>query len=302
MKSFLGILFALVLVGAGCAAPKFNQKVSGDELQSNAEELSIDAGSEIVIRGTLLGFGGKISEEFGTDKGRRVVTVKSYTPGGAVELDWKVKTRVETGESIEARETYLEENASIQEDAPDPPAPEYVDIDLAGSIATISLADAQTVYLPAYWPEGDIGAVKDNSLIWLSKKQYEELINERTSTLKLEVFENTLGVLELADKFRDAVDRLKREQERTSRIKDVYKLTAQPEWGTARIDVNGETKQVRTIQASNWFGNYVILANADNPLILKVTLNPFSFGALGLISPANVLDAFLGYEVVEITQ
>lgn len=299
--SKLSLLFlSLVLVGAGCTVPQFAGQATPEERAENAEALQIKSGSELVVRGTVLGFGGSISEDLGSDIGRRDITIDSYTPGESVDLDWTLRVRRETEASQTAREQYNEDVEGIQDDAPEPPQREYEEVDVTGSLASNALDDAEVVFLPAYWQEGDQGSLDGNSILWLSTKQYEELTEDRESTLSIGLFEDVLKPLELADNVSNALNRLKGEAEEASRYKDIYKLTAQPEFSSTRVTVDGERQQVRTIQATNWFGTYTILANPENPLILKVTLNPLSFGTLSLLSPTKVLDAFLGYEVVEV--
>lgn len=252
------------------------------------------------MRGTVLGFGGGVSEDLGSDVGRRTVTIESYTPGASADLSWTLRVRRETEASAQARETYSEEVQGISDDALEPPQRTYEEVDVTGSLATTALADAGTIYLPAYWSEGNRGVVSDNSLLWLSREKYDELVETRVSSLSVGLFDNVLRPLEIADNISNALNRLKGEAEEVSRYKDLYKLEASPEFGSARVMVNGERQQVRTIQASNWFGAYSILANRDNPLILKVTLNPLSLGAISIVSPLGILESFLGYEVVEI--
>jgi len=290
----------LVFAGAGCTAPSLPLQTTPEERAINAEALDVTSGSRLIVRGTVLGFGGSVAEDLGSDVGRRAVTIKSYTPGSSADLLWSLHVRRETAESIEARNQYNATVRGISDEAPTPPQREYENTDVTGSLATASLNNAESIYLPAYWREGDQGVVEGSSLLWLSTKQYNELIESRESSLSIGLFDDVLKPLELADNVTNALDRLRGQAEEASRYKDIYKLEAQPEFGSARITVNGERKQLRTIQANNWFGTFSILANRDNPLVLKVTLNPLSFGTLSLISPTKILDAFLGYEVVEV--
>ena len=298
-KLALGLL-TLTLIGAGCQVPQLPRQTSAEERGANAEALNLSSGSELVIRGTVLGFGGGISEDLGSNVGRRMVTVEAYAPGSSADLSWTLRVRRETETSIQAREQYNEEVQGISDDAPEPPQREYEEVDVMGSLATNSLEVAKTIYLPAYWGEGDRGVIEDNSILWLSREKYDELVETRVSSLSVGLFDNVLRPLELADNISNALNRLKGEAEEVSRYKDLYKLEASPEFGSAGVTVSGERKEVRTIQASNWFGAYSILANRDNPLILKVTLNPLSLGAISIISPLGILESFLGYEVVEI--
>lgn len=299
MKTFI-VLGAILLVGAGCQAPEWPRQTSAEERAANAEALDLSSGSELVIRGTVLGFGGGVSEDLGSDVGRRTVTVESYTPSSSADLSWTLRVRRETEASQQAREEYNDAVQGITDDAPEPPQREYEEVDVTGSLATSSLIDAETIYLPAYWGEGDRGIIADNSILWLSAEKYDELVETRESSLSVGLFDDVLRPLELADNVTNALNRLRGQAEEVSRYKDLYKLEAKPEFGSARVTVNGERQQVKTIQASNWFGTYTILANRDNPLVLKIVLNPLSLGAVSIFSPLGILESFLGYEVVEV--
>ena len=65
--------------------------------------------------------------------------------------------------------------------------------------------------------------------------------------------------------------------------------------------IDGAAVEVRTIEAHNWFGRYTILDDPENPLVLKVTFNPLSSGALDVFSPTGLLKTVMGYQVVEIS-
>jgi hypothetical protein len=296
-KSIIILSAVFILAGVGCNLPG---QVSPEERAENAEALDLRGGSSFVLRGTLMGFGGAVSEEIGSDVGRRTIVVESYSAGQSADLSYTLRVRRETEASKLARENYNASLDGIADTAPPVPQREYEEVDIAGSLATNSLDNATSIFLPAYWSEGDSGIVDDNSLLWLSTAQYDELVSVRESSLSIGLFDGALRALELADNVSNAINRLQGEAEQASRYKDIYKLEAQPEFGKARMVVGGKAQWVRTIQATNWFGTYTILANRDNPLILKVTLNPLSFGTLSLISPTKILDAFLGYEIVEV--
>lgn len=293
--------FLLLTLGVGCTAPSWPKSSTPEERAINAEALRLTSGSKLIVRGTVLGLGGSVAEDLGSDVGRRTVTIDAYRPSQSVDLSWTLHLRRETEASRSAREIYDAEVKGISDNPPPAPKRAFEEVDLSGAMASTSLQDATTIALPAYWVEGDAGIVEDSSLLWLSLKQYDELIDARTSTLSIGLFDDVTHSLELADDVTNALSRLRGQAEEASRYKDIYKLEAMPEFGSTRLVVNGEKKEVRTIQASNWFGTYTILANRDNPLIVKVTLNPLSFGALSLLSPTKILDAFLGYEIVEVT-
>ncbi len=81
-------------------------------------------------------------------------------------------------------------------------------------------------------------------------------------------------------------------------FKDLTELYADEELIEWRLKVNGEEKKVSAIRARNWFGEVIVLNNRQNPMILKVTLNPLAAGmdaASG--NGESVMSRLFGYEV-----
>ncbi|MEK7459390.1 MAG: hypothetical protein AAB663_03220, partial [Patescibacteria group bacterium] len=81
---------------------------------------------------------------------------------------------------------------------------------------------------------------------------------------------------------------------------DITKLTADPDWGDYTLTLNGTQSVVKTVTASSLFADYTILANAENPLILKVGVKPLSLG-LGMLSTLSAINSLAGYHVTAIT-
>ncbi|MFA6131623.1 MAG: hypothetical protein WC702_00950 [Patescibacteria group bacterium] len=284
---------ALLLVGAGCSSPP----TTALEAQAASEAVALSAGSSLIIKQTVFGLGGVFAETVaGNNLAEYQVSIYSFSPADLVAFTWTSTSEQETEASLTARMTYEATNHPIG-DSSTAPTPVYETVTKTGSFDSTALNNAVNVLLPAYWAEGE-QSFEDNSIIWLSKQQYDGLVNTKTATLSLGLFDEKISsLLEMSDKVQGALNALQQKAETASQSEDIYKLTAKDSWQTYSLTIDGKEQTVQTIEASNWFGSYVILANPENPLILKATLNPFALGSFDLSSP---LSSFLGYEVTEI--
>lgn len=286
----IGLLF--LFIGAGCA-----QVATETETKDAAEGVDLSAGSALIIYQTVFGLGGVFAETVAGDNlAEYQVSINSFVPSDSVSFAWSSQAEQETAASIAAREAYEAADHPVGDTAIAPTAV-YETINKTGSYTSSALDNTTNVLLPAYWSEGE-QILEDNSIVWLSKEQYDNLINTKTAALSLGLFDEKISsLLEISDKARNALDTLQQKAAAASQSEDIYKLTAGDDWKTFSLTIDGAEKTVRTIEASNWFGSYVILANPENPLILKATLNPFALGSFDLSSPFS---SFLGYEVTEI--
>ena len=182
-------LLLVVLFGFGCTGVA----VSDLTPEQAAASLDLAIGSEIVLRPTVLGLGGKIVDLFGGDADERSIAITEWTPGSSVSLTWSITTETETAASIAAREAYESEygQTAVGEEVPDAPEPEVEETIQSGSRRSESLANATTLELPELWNEGDAGTA-EASLIWIGKAQYDELVSTRSTTLSLGLFDESL--------------------------------------------------------------------------------------------------------------
>lgn len=288
---FVGLLFCLS--GFGC-----NSQVTDSESKDAAEAINFQIGSTFTIKQTVFGLGGVFAETVAGDNlAEYKIALNLFVPANSASFTWTSETQQETAASVAAREIFNSTTHPVG-DTSTAPEPIYETNNKIGNYTSTGLDNATNVLLPAYWPEGE-QIFEDNSFVWLSKEQYDNLLNTKTATLSLGLFDEKISsLLEISDKVRGALDALQQKAATASQSEDIYKLTAEADWKTYSLMIDGAEKTVRTIEASNWFGSYVILANPDNPLILKATLNPFALGSFDLSSP---LSSFLGYEVTEVT-
>lgn len=306
--AFVISLVSLLFAGAGCVATN----VSSQTPEQATASLAFSVGHEIVVQPTVLGLGGKVVGWFGADEEERLVVINEWVAGEKVSLSWSIATQVETVESSAAREAHRQQYATspVGTDIPEEPEPVYEERVVAGTVASESLALADTLGLPESWPEGE-GGVSTSSLIWLSRTHYDELVSTRSTVVSLGLFdEKFMRVEDATNRLTSIVDKLsglldpilgtQEPTESTSDTESLLMLKADPQWGEYTLLVDGVQTKVRVVEAKNAFASYKILANADNPLILEIQLTPLSQGNLELLSSDGFAEGFGGYEVTEI--
>ena len=309
-KQIAIILTSVLLGGSGCVAAP----VSDLSPEQATSLLALSVGSEIVVQPTVLGVGGSMIGWLGVDKEERRITLNKWISGEKADLSWTITTQVETAQSITARQAYDRQYASspVGVEIPDEPEPVYEQNIVRGSIGSESMADAGTLMLPEAWPEGD-GGISSTSLIWLARSQYDELVNTRSTTVSLGLFDASLlraenatsqlvSVVDAVSGLLDPILGVKEStpEKTTDDHASLLKLVADPEWGDYTLLVDGVKTKVRVVQAKNAFARYRILGNPDNPLILEIQLTPLSQGHLNLLSSEGFAEGFGGYEVTEI--
>jgi len=282
-----------------------------------ALSLVFDGGEVVVLRPTVLGVGGLLVEWVGDGALETVVTIDSYVPAGEATVVWMQSENVETPSSVEARRLYddLYGQPGIGEDVPARPDKEYETVEYSGSLLIAGLLDAREILLPSVW---DLEIEKTStSGIWLSKEQYQELVSTRATTFSLGLFDQSLADAQAVtskvggymEKISGLIDTIEKTVEEgvmpdtllpgvmESEDEPVNRIESRSDWGSYDLLIdNGKRLRVRTIEASNAFGSYTILANPDNPLVLEVTLTPLSQGASSL-SVSGLAQGFGGYEV-----
>jgi hypothetical protein len=295
-------MMVLVFVGGGCVG-EGPVEVSGGDAKANAESLDLTTGSEIYLHETVFGIGGKIVDWLGGESESREIKINSFVPGGSVALGWRLETKVETEASKKVRGEYDEKykESPIGEIVPKKPEAVFKALVKKGNLSTSALDFGEQILLPAYWQDGEVQAVNASTLIWISKKQYNELVNTKKTVLSLGLFDDSLATAAgFTDNVKNLLNKLKQDSEEARDREDILSVAANEQWGSYKLKVDGKMTTVRTIEAQNWFGRYTILANPNNPLILEIVLSPASRGSFNIFTRAKLLEAFLGYEVTEI--
>lgn len=286
----LGLLFA---VGTGCTLPSELAWLGGAENLASAE-VDLANGSVIVLHASSANPLERLKKV-----PDREITVTDWTAGERASIEWFETYDRETAESIAAR-TAAEHATGVGE-TPNIPDAVYETISLAGTLATASLATGDRIRLPSDWPEGVVEARDGHTLIWLSKKQYDELASTRHTQLSLGAID--AGLSRVADGIqtvKDLIGTVTGDNSAAAVQPAITEIEADVEWGTYALSWNGADVRVQTIRAENQFARYTILANPDNPLILAVELKPWAFSteALGILGADLNLD---GYEITKMS-
>jgi hypothetical protein len=207
----VGVGLALVLLGAGCAT-------------SAPVDVSLAAGDEIVIRQTVYGIGGKLTELVGVAQ------------------------------------------------------------------------DERTVVVPEAWPDVT-SAYGQDTFVFLPKSKYAELVANGKTELSLGLFDESLSdALTWTERVNTLLSLVGEQPAELPSGDDVLTVSVTEAQATDWVRLNGELVQVKTIEAANWFASYKILADADSPLILSLTLKPAARAEF------SALSSFAGFEVGEINQ
>ncbi len=299
IKQFPFVVFVITLLGTGCVSVD-TQVLSPQEA---AMSLSLSVGSEIVLRETVLGLGGKFVTFFKQEEADRTLIVDEWIVNERAKLHWLRELKEETDASKVATKDYYAKFAAapIGTELPDPPKPVYEVTTQTGILATQALADSVSALLPIFWSETQTDG-EGSTLIWLSKKQYDELIQTRRTSVNLGLFDDSVSyAVGLTDQVKYFIDRIKGSKEAPEE-KSVLEINAEIDWTNYTLSVDGAPTVVRAIHAQNAFARYTILANPENPLILELMLSPAARGSLNVFSRQALGDAFWGFEVVSVTR
>ncbi|HCC83852.1 TPA: hypothetical protein DEP96_03305 [Candidatus Uhrbacteria bacterium] len=283
---------SIITMGSGCLP--WQQEPVDD---TTAVVAKLHAGSTLTIAQNWFG----VSTPQDPVYGQRNVTIDKWTAGESAKLSWTLKSREETAESVAARAAAANVPVGQIAKIPDPV---YIDVDTTGSVKTDGLGNAERILLPAYWPAQDYDVTGDqNSVLWLSRAQYDELTTTRTSHIALGLFDSTLEKLQnFSSNVTAALAKLegKVASNAAATNSDITKLSADENWSNYTLNINGTSTVVRAVTANSDLANYVILANPENPLILKVSIKPLSLG-FTMLSTLSLVKSLAGYTITSIT-
>jgi len=317
---FMAMVF-LATLGMGCdfsslpyASRIFPTATStidfGADSLSAARAVQFLPGDTFEIRQTVLGFGSFIPDLLGNKDGVRFVTISRFAPMNFANLDWKVESKQESAYSVKARELYerqLEENPQgIGEGVKAPPIPQMEDVTVSGTVMNINLKTPHSTYLPVYWGAGLNDLMNEKSGIWLTEDAFNELVRTRRTILNLGVFDSDANqAAKNVSELKTALDKLRKQADEDGKFKDLTLLEAESDFVDYVLKINGRRVTVSAIKAKNWFGEVIVLNNPQNPLILKVTMNPISSSASDALGGSfSFVDKFYGYEIsnIELTR
>jgi hypothetical protein len=271
------LILATAVAGAGCNGPMFrsDQELTGPTVSSFAgltpqeatARINLVPGSVIFMRHIFAGFGDALSTKIIAQNQAVTSTIvlDRFAPNEIANLTWK--TTAVTGAKNEASQT------------------------LTGNLEGLDLKETYNLYLPAYWPEKEHAPSLGSSGIWLSKEVFEGLARNRVASLRLELFDPLTQGRAASSDFKPLLDKLSAEVTKIENRVDIYRLDGEAGVTEWPLRVNGEDIKVEVIKAHLWFGDLVVLNHAQNPMVLKFSLN-------NLADPA--LKSLLDYEIFEL--
>jgi hypothetical protein len=190
-------------------------------------------------------------------------------------------------------------NVTVKEAGTDRRTIAWNDASASGTLTVSPYADAETMILPAFWQTGAITA-SHNGGLWLSRSAYDALSAGKEVEWRIGVADDALGTLSTALKTFNSLS-----------AQFFGSATAGPELspftikktGTAEafpLMLDGQLTLLRTLEASSWFADFVILDNPDDPLILKVSVHPAAAPALKALQSEHLRSDELGYEITSL--
>lgn len=291
---FVLVIGGLFFSGVGCVRPVATEMPTQPEPSANtigdvsakeaAGRIVFSAGDSFEVRQTFFGFGSFLPDITGSTKGVRYVTVTRFAPKETAAVKWMTVEEHESDESKKARvaydETVSKRTYAIGEKMPVPPEPQIEKQTTEGSVTDINLANAHALFPPVYWSPGDVIVKNEKSAIWLSDDTFQELVQTRQTVLNFGVLDETANkISKNIGQLRAAYDRLRKQANAEGKDKDLTLLKADADFVNWTLKVNGAETTVSAIRAKNWFGEITVLNNRQNPLVLKLTLNPLLAGA-----------------------
>jgi hypothetical protein len=160
---------------------------------------------------------------------------------------------------------------------------------------------ARAMLLPAFWPPGKTMASKNGGL-WLSRAAFDELERRGATEWRIGLNDDPLGTLSAAFKAFNALATELSASATATEAVSPFTLTKKDVIDAFPLTIDGSLVLVRAVTASSWFADFVVLDNPDDPLILKVTVNPAASPALKALAPAKVRWDELGYEITSVSR
>lgn len=305
---WLGIASAgMIVMGAGClpAAPMAGDvPVAPVSAETVTQQLVFRAGDTFEVKQTFFGLGDLPSMLWKAKELARTVKIEAFEPKQTARLSWLAQTEQETQESAQARAAYEARIAQRKkgDEYPPPPAVRNETVTARGNVESIDLLDSQTLSLPTYWTPGIIDVAGGRSGIWLSQNSYRELERTSSTLVYFDVSSDAAAqLLKSSKEWVEAISRLRTQSARVADAQDPARLRLEGGLIDWPLVINGQRKTVNVWKAKNSFGELIILANQDNPLILKTTVNPV-FPGLGRAAQGSTdLNALFGYEITDLT-
>ncbi len=172
-----------------------------------------------------------------------------------------------------------------------------------GTITSINLSRSHALYPPAFWRlKSRADLQKEKTALWLSDDAYMELSRTRRTVLNFGVLDEAMSSFVKNRKdLKPTFDLLRAKAADDGKRVDLTLMQAEEQDADWPLMVNGKKFTVKVIKARNWFGEVVVLDSRQNPMILKITLNPLFEGASDAIKSNDSLKMLFDYEVTGFT-
>ena len=212
-----------------------------------------------------------------------------------LRLRWTGTVRMETAESAKRREEWVRAASNAPAGAaPLPTVPAvYEAREIAGTLFFPDPGKASAFLLPGLWPEGNATLAGASGLA-LPKSAFADL--KLRSEARIPLFLAGKNLRQPASLLLTRASELAGEAYADGPA--TWRRTTPPQRFGLRVD--GRPVEVASISATNWFGTFEVLDDAENPLVLSILPSPAPSPVLDLFAPAKVLKTLLGYRVAEI--
>lgn len=279
------MLAAVSLTGAGCrekasvlpdATQPERRRLSDFPAAERARHVNLVRGSVIHIERAFVGF----QDEIDLDRDERsqtAIVIDRFAPQHAADLSWRL--------SVELREK-SEDVTKI----------------LTANLDGLNLNESEKHWLPAFWPEVEHASSRGTSGIWISRDRFEGLSRNRVSTWDASLADPTYyGAPGEDPEVNILLQRLADEVARVENRIDVRRVSGDVEPVTVSLHVNGDEVEVRAIRAVTWYGEYLVLDNPQNPLILSFSFQDKNEDGSPRFTGADRLKKLLDYRVTELS-
>lgn len=275
MRPSGAIIFAavIVLTGVGCDLSRkiewrlpfsLEKVLPAADPAAATMAITLKPGLAFTVRPSALGVSGAFEETFGLDERALTIEVHETDPERSMALGWKTASAT-------------------------------------GTLTLGAYEGARAMLLPAFWLKGDSSA-EGNGGLWLSRAAYDDLTGVGKTEWRLGLAENAFSALAKAFKaFNDLSSKISGSATATQvtspfTIEKTAVIEAYP------LTVDGRIVLVRAVKATSWFAEILVLENAENPLLLKVVVNPVAAPALKALDAAEIRWEELGYEITSISR
>jgi len=276
----------------GCQKERSQQEAEYKEFTQPIQlPLKLQQGMKIFLKNQIL----DLSSTQGGGKGRTTLVLNEPSGAEGLSFTWsssrtprQSKPESQPSEENQRGQVILQEDAAFFAHS-------------GGQLSLPNLINARRMTLPLFWPKGDL-FLSNSAGIWVSDVAFEELKKNRKAQWQAGLLKNPLlGPVENLPLLHQGISRFAQGlQEKPKQLAQALEVKAQRGTQEFPLKVNGKKGVVSALVAQNFLFQYKILDNAQNPLVLELTLAPeASFGEI-LFSPLALIKGWVDYRVVEI--